>query len=135
MSDLTTTEELEALRAKCALLSGALRKADAENDALKAKASTIDRGTAHRLNPLISCLWTNDTLRETSNLVRDLGFFLSVCDNPAEGQDPCFGRTYLMFGAIAAALEYEADNPKLCSSGHLFSAQRFGARFRKRIDL
>jgi hypothetical protein len=116
MSNLTPTEELEALRAKCTLLSAALRKSDAEMEALK--AGPIDRGTAHRLNPLISELWTNDTLTETSSLMRDLGFFLSVCENPQDDEEYRFGRVYLMFGAIAAALEYEADNPNLCRPSH-----------------
>ena len=70
----------------------------------------VDRATAHKLNPLVSNLWTEDTLDSLSGVVDDLGYFLSVVADPPEGQEPHFGRLYLLCGAISAALAYEVDN-------------------------
>lgn len=73
-------------------------------------ATPIDRATAHKINPLVSSLWTEDTLDSLAGVVDDLGYFLSIAADPPEGQEPHFGRLYLIFSAIAGALAYEAEN-------------------------
>lgn len=74
------------------------------------EAPAVDRATAHKLNPLVSSLWTEDTLDSLSGVIDDMGYFLSMVANQPEGQDPHFGRLYLLFGAISAAVAYEVDN-------------------------
>lgn len=78
-------------------------------------STPIDRETASRINPLISELFTEDTLDQCARLVRDLGYFLSQVDNPPEGTEPRFGNLYLITSPIAAALDYEVANPHLTS--------------------
>lgn len=84
-------------------------------------ATIIDRETASTINPLISSLWTEDTLDQCSRMVRHLGYLLSQIDNPPEGTEPHFGNLYLLCLPIAAALDYEAANP-LMTSGNMKGA-------------
>jgi hypothetical protein len=76
------------------------------------QATTIDRATASRINPLISQFTTEDTLIHVSRLVVDIAYFLSLIE-PHEDSGPHLGTMYLVFEPIAAALNYEIDNPKL----------------------
>lgn len=78
--------------------------------------TTPDRETASRLNPLISELFTEDTLDQCSRMVQTLGYLLSQIDTPPEGTEPHFGNLYLLFNPIAAALFYESENAYLAAS-------------------
>lgn len=78
------------------------------------EAPPVDRETAARLNPLISSIWTEDTLHQLAGVVRDLGYYLSILNDVPEGHEPHFGNLYLLFGPIESALAYEATNPRLC---------------------
>lgn len=75
-------------------------------------APITDRATAHKINPLVSSLSTADTLDNISGLVDDLAYFLSAVANQAAGEEAHFGRLYMLFGAIAGALAYEAQQPQ-----------------------
>ena len=75
-----------------------------------AESIHADRDTAHRLNPLISAIWTEDTLSGIAGVVDDFGYLLSQVDQPPAGAEPRFGRLYLVMGCIAAALIYEEAN-------------------------
>lgn len=77
---------------------------------MRTLAPAVDRATAHKLNPLVSNLWTEDTLDSLSGVVDDLGYFLSIVAHASEDEVPRFGRLYLLCGAISAALAYEAAN-------------------------
>ncbi len=76
----------------------------------------IDRKTASRLNPLISELFTEDTLDQCARLVRDLGFFISLAECPEGNAEPRFGSLYLITQPIAAALFYESENAYLAAA-------------------
>lgn len=71
------------------------------------ESTPVDRATAHRLNPLISNLWTEDTLHNAASVVYELGFLLSETELAR-------GHLCLVFDAIAAALLWEGDNIKSC---------------------
>lgn len=74
------------------------------------KTTPVDRETASKINPLISNLWTEDTLHSLSGMVLTLGYLLSQVDSPPEGTEPCFGSLWMLCGPIASALEWETDN-------------------------
>lgn len=78
--------------------------------------ATPDRETASRLNPLISELFTEDTIDQCARLVRDLGFFISQIEDPEGNHAPRFGNLYLITQPIAAALFYESENAYLAAS-------------------
>lgn len=77
------------------------------------KSTPIDRETASRINPLISELFTEDTLDQCARLVRDLGYFLSQVESPDGDTKPRFGSVYMITLPIAAALLYETENAYL----------------------
>lgn len=62
-----------------------------------------DRRTARRINPIISDT-RFDTLHNAAQLVTDVGFIISL--NTA---DIPLGSLYLLCGAIASAIEFEAS--------------------------
>jgi hypothetical protein len=67
-------------------------------------ATPVDREAASKINPLISNLWTEDTLDAAAATVFELGYL-------ATGQrDLAVGNLYHLFSAIAAALTWERDN-------------------------
>lgn len=64
----------------------------------------VDRDTASRINPLISTLWTEETLDNAAFTVFELGYL-------ATGQnDLATDNLYHLFAAIAAALRWEREN-------------------------
>lgn len=70
----------------------------------------VDRATAARINPLISNLWTEDTLDSLSSVVYELGY-LVISEN-----DLATDNLFHLFGAIAAALEWESKNIDSCAA-------------------
>jgi hypothetical protein len=64
---------------------------------------TIDRETASRINPLISGLWTEDTLDTAAAVVYELGYIVTSTELAIEN-------LYHVFGAVAAALAWEREN-------------------------
>ena len=72
--------------------------------------NTVTRKTASQINPLISVLWTEDTLDNLAGMVHALGYLLSQVDHPPPGTEPTFGALWLLFSPLAAALEYEREN-------------------------
>lgn len=64
----------------------------------------IDRETAAKINPLISSLWTEDTLANISSIVYELGY---IASSAAEVET---ANLFHLFAAIAAALQWETDN-------------------------
>ncbi|MBL8438408.1 MAG: hypothetical protein JNM61_09435 [Zoogloeaceae bacterium] len=87
-----------------------------------APSQSITRQTASEINPLISSLWTEDTLDGLARMVLTLGYLLSEVENPGESSDPSFGNLYLLFGPIAAALRIEASAPCLATPGTVVDA-------------
>jgi hypothetical protein len=70
--------------------------------------SGISREVAHELNPIISDVWTTDTLTGIAALVEGCGYLISEFD----GQKSCtLQRFYLLSEAVSAALRYEIHNP------------------------
>lgn len=65
--------------------------------------STIDRETASRINPLISPLWTEDTLDRAASVVSEIGYLVAEADTPPK-------HMFAIFDAISAALEWESEN-------------------------
>ena len=73
--------------------------------------ATPDRAAASALNPLVSPLWTEETLDTVAAVVTDLGYFLSiVAEENAKADTLRFGQLYHLFNTVAAALEYESAN-------------------------
>lgn len=66
-------------------------------------APVIDRATAAKINPLISSLWTEDTLDSAASVVYGLGYIVTTTELAIEN-------LFHVFGAVAAALEWERDN-------------------------
>jgi hypothetical protein len=64
----------------------------------------VDRATASKINPLISSLWTEDTIDSLSDVIYELGY-IAVSEH-----DLATANLFHLFGAIAAALEWEAEN-------------------------
>lgn len=81
-----------------------------ESERTMSKTTSVDRETASKINPLISNLWTEDTLHSLSGMVLTLGYLLSQVDSPPEGTEPSFGSLWMLCGPIASALEWETDN-------------------------
>lgn len=75
----------------------------------------VDRETASRINPLISSIWTEDTLDLVAAVVSEVGHMIAETEMAKE-------HIYAVFGAAAAALEWERDNIK-----SLAQAQEKGA--------
>jgi hypothetical protein len=71
------------------------------------KHIAVDRETASRLNPFISSGWTEDTLHSMAAVVYELGYMISETEL-------AHGHMFNVFGAIAAALEWEVDNIDSC---------------------
>lgn len=69
-----------------------------------------NREIASILNPLISALWTEETLDNVSAVITDLGFFISLCEEDISGNEPRFGQMWRLLGTCAAALNYESAN-------------------------
>lgn len=87
--------------------------------------AAIDRETASKINPFISRLWTEETLDSLSELVTDMGCYVSANE---DSPGPLTMRSmYLVFGAIGAALKYEAANMSLRGPGAGIPAQADGA--------
>lgn len=63
----------------------------------------VDRDIASKINPLISSLWTEDTLDATRSVIFELGYILSTTEFAIEN-------LFHIFSVIAAALEWERDN-------------------------
>lgn len=63
----------------------------------------IDRDTASKINPLISSLWTEDTLDAARLAIYELGYILTTTELAIEN-------LFHIFGVIASALEWERDN-------------------------
>jgi hypothetical protein len=82
----------------------------------QAQALPVDRETASSLNPLIGTLFTEDTLRQVSSIVSDMGYLLSVVANPPDRTDPEFRSLYLFCNVIASAIDYELSNPRLAGA-------------------
>ena len=86
------------------------------NTMSQAQALPVDRETASSLNPLIGTLFTEDTLRQVSSIVSDMGYLLSVVANPPDRTDPEFRSLYLFCNVIASAIDYELSNPRLAGA-------------------
>jgi hypothetical protein len=76
--------------------------------------NALDRQTTARLNPLISPIHTRDTLSLVSGLLCEVGHAISttacLAGQPnTEGAAP-LESMYLILGAAAAALDYEAEH-------------------------
>lgn len=71
------------------------------------KHLAVDRETASRINPLISSLWTEDTLHSMAAVVYELGYMITETELAHDNM-------FHVFGAIAAALEWEVDNIASC---------------------
>lgn len=71
------------------------------------KHIAVDRETASRINPLISSLWTEDTLHSMSSVVLELGYLISASDGAPE-------HLFRVFETVAAALAWETDNIVSC---------------------
>lgn len=67
----------------------------------------VDRETASRINPFISSLWTEDTLHSMASVVYELGYMITDTDLAHDNM-------FHVFGAIAAALEWEMENISSC---------------------
>lgn len=63
----------------------------------------IDRDTAAKINPLISSLWTEDTLDSAASVVYELGYLITTTELAREN-------LFHVFGVVAAALEWEREN-------------------------
>lgn len=63
----------------------------------------VDRKTASRINPLISSIWTEDTLDTVASVIYEIGFMVSETNLAKE-------HTFAVFDAISAALRWEVDN-------------------------
>lgn len=71
-------------------------------------ATPVDRETASRLNPLISNLWTADTLDTVAVAIDELGHIVSDTELSIK-------YVFVLFSAAAAALAWERDNIRLPS--------------------
>lgn len=71
------------------------------------KHLAVDRETASRINPLISTTWTEDTLHSTAAVVYELGYMITDTELAHDN-------VFHVFGAIAAALEWESANINSC---------------------
>jgi hypothetical protein len=66
-------------------------------------ANTLARIVAAQLNPMIGCC-TEDSLNSAASAIDHLGYLLFDSDSaPSE-------TTFLLFGAVVAALRYESAN-------------------------
>lgn len=63
----------------------------------------IDRATAAKINPLISSLWTEDTLSNVAAVVYEIGFMVSETELAKEN-------TFRVFEVACAALWWELNN-------------------------
>ena len=63
----------------------------------------VDRATASKINPLISSLWTEDTLSNVASVVYEVGFMVAETELAREN-------TFHVFEVAAAALWWELDN-------------------------
>lgn len=63
----------------------------------------VDRDTAAKINPLISSLWTEDTLDAAHSVIYELGYIVTTTELGIKN-------LFYIFGVIAAALEWERDN-------------------------
>ncbi|WP_301101101.1 hypothetical protein [Propionivibrio sp.] len=76
-------------------------------------AETISREAASRINPIIGSLFTEDTLEAASSLLKSVDALMLQLDDidvPASG-------LYPLFSIIAAAIDYEKENPRLSGCG------------------
>lgn len=71
----------------------------------------IDRSTAAKINPLISDVYTEDTLERVSAVLRDLAVIQSYQEE--ENIEIPTSKMHLILALLAAALEYEIKNPRL----------------------
>ena len=65
-------------------------------------ATALSRALAEQLNPMIGCC-TEDSLNNAASAIGDLSYLLSSGDYPSTS-------TFLLFGAVVAALRYESAN-------------------------
>lgn len=71
----------------------------------------IDRHAAAKINPLISILNTRDTLQTIGDIVSDLGYLVSFTTQRGTDEGVAnLEKSYLIFGAVAAALHYESES-------------------------
>ena len=63
----------------------------------------VDRAAASKINPLISSLWTEDTLSNVGAVVHEVGFM--VAETPLAKKS-----VFRVFEVAAAALWWELDN-------------------------
>ena len=78
---------------------------------MSAKTGWPDREAASVLNPLISDVFTEDTLDRVASVITDLGYYLSLVEeNIPETGELRFGNLYQLFNVCAAALRYESAN-------------------------
>lgn len=63
----------------------------------------VDRATASQINPLISSLWTEDTLSNVASVVYEVGFMVAETELAKEN-------VFHVFEVAAAALWWELDN-------------------------
>lgn len=68
-----------------------------------ASAQIIDRSIASRINPIISPLWTEDTLASVADVVFEMGYLISDTELQRDS-------LFHVFSAIAAALQWESEN-------------------------
>lgn len=63
----------------------------------------VDRETASRINPLISSVWTEDTLNTVASVVYEIGCMVSETELAKD-------HVFAIFDSAAAALRWERDN-------------------------
>lgn len=74
---------------------------------MSAPNPVIGREEAANLNPLISSLWTEDTLAVCARTISSLGTLISCTSNDVDYDQ---GGLFLVFETITAALRYESRN-------------------------
>lgn len=82
------------------------------------KPVLVDRQIASQLNPLISRLWTEDTLDISALVIHEIS-----CLIPLPGTEPTVGGLHHVLDAVAAALEWERDNLYSISASRNKSAE------------
>lgn len=63
----------------------------------------VDRETASQINPLISSIWTEDTLDAVAAVVYEIGFMISETELAKD-------HVFRVFEACTAALQWERNN-------------------------
>lgn len=80
------------------------------------ETTPVDRATAARINPLISSLWTEDTLANVAAVVYEVGFMVAETELAKEN-------TFHVFEVAAAALWWEGENIESCRLARLEKEQ------------